>query len=700
LFFALAAESRGLDHDWSLLIDNPFGHDSGYTVAIDRSNNVVVMGEFTGTLNAGSTSLQSQGSSDVFIAKLTPNGEFLWAIQIGGVGLDNSAAIGTDESGDVYAAGKFSGTAGFSGTQATSRGESDIFLAAYSGEDGSLRWLRTFGSSSPDVGSGVAVTADGGVILAGSFQQSVDFGGGPLASAGSYDIVLAGFAASNGAHRWSRRFGMTSAEQVSAIAVAGNRLFASGHFDGQTEVGSGTLTTNGLIDSFVAAFDARDGRPLWSKSIGGTGHDVSYGVAASRDGDAIVIGYYALFGGPVDFGGGAVDAVGGADAFIAVYRGSNGAYVWARGFGGIADDHVRSVATDSFGNISVTGYFQLESDFGGEPLVSGGQLDIMLAQYSPSGDHLWSHAYGGVIGDQGLGIAVDSANDVVATGNVGYEVNFGGGWLYTQGLSTPFLVKLSSGAPPASPTPVPSRTPTRTRVPATATRTFTRSPTPSKTPAPPNTATATNTTTPSQTRTRTITPTSTPVAPLLGVVGRITYYNEDRPVPFANVVLHGPLDWTTETHTSGDYSVVGIPQGQWSVDPAKEGDFGSGITSLDAAYVTQAVTGMRELNEYQRLACDVTGNGTLGSLDAARILQFTVGIIDRLPVAETCTSDWIFIPDPTPVENQQVFAPVIGVGECQQGSIHLDELSGVAHGQDFKAILFGDCTGNWTMTLP
>jgi hypothetical protein len=153
----------------------------------------------------------------------------------------------------------------------------------------------------------------------------------------------------------------------------------------------------------------------------------------------------------------------------------------------------------------------------------------------------------------------------------------------------------------------------------------------------------------------------------------------------------------TGTETSGDYAVMGVPQGRWSIEPAKEGDFGSGVSALDAAYVLQAVTGQRQLNDYQRLACDVSGNGSLSSLDAARILQFLVGSVDRLPVAKACNSDWTFVPDATQIENQHVLAPVIGNGNCQQGAIQFDQLLGVAHGQDFKAILFGDCTGNWTM---
>jgi hypothetical protein len=176
------------------------------------------------------------------------------------------------------------------------------------------------------------------------------------------------------------------------------------------------------------------------------------------------------------------------------------------------------------------------------------------------------------------------------------------------------------------------------------------------------------------------------------------YYNENRPVPSANVAFHGPLDQMTETQSSGDYSVMGVPQGQWSIEPAKEGDFGSGISALDAAYVLQAVTGKRQLDAYQQLACDVSGNGSLSSLDAARILQFLVGMVDRLPVANTCASDWIFVPEAAQAANQQILPPLIGDGECRQGAIQFGALTGIADGQDFKAILFGDCTGNWTMS--
>src|SRR5262245_13628330 len=49
------------------------------------------------------------------------------------------------------------------------------------------------------------------------------------------------------------------------------------------------------------------------------------------------------------------------------------------------------------------------------------------------------------------------------------------------------------------------------------------------------------------------------------------------------------------------------------------------ISSLDATYVLQFVAGMRGLTPNQQLLADATGNGTVTAYDATRILQASVG---------------------------------------------------------------------------
>jgi hypothetical protein len=153
-------------------------------------------------------------------------------------------------------------------------------------------------------------------------------------------------------------------------------------------------------------------------------------------------------------------------------------------------------------------------------------------------------------------------------------------------------------------------------------------------------------------------------------------------------------EWT-ETGSEGDYSVMDVHEGSWTVGPAKDGAFNGSISSLDAAYVLQAAVGLRQLNEAEALACDVTGNGRVSSLDAAEILRFVVGSTSQFPAAQTCGSDWLFIPKPAAAENQSVTMPHVNGGECQQGEISLNPLMAAVEDQDFLAILLGDCSGNW-----
>jgi hypothetical protein len=149
------------------------------------------------------------------------------------------------------------------------------------------------------------------------------------------------------------------------------------------------------------------------------------------------------------------------------------------------------------------------------------------------------------------------------------------------------------------------------------------------------------------------------------------------------------------TDSHGGYVFSQVAAEEWTIEAEKVGDAGTSISSLDASWLLQAVVGLRDFDDYQTLACDVTGDGSLSSFDAAHILQYRVGLLQRLPVAELCGSDWLFVPSPLAMSNQVVSPPLIAAGTCSRGQIIFTPLAEAATGQDFKAVLFGDCTGNW-----
>jgi hypothetical protein len=270
-----------------------------------------------------------------------------------------------------------------------------------------------------------------------------------------------------------------------------------------------------------------------------------------------------------------------------------------------------------------------------------------------------------------------------------------------------------------SPTPSPSRTPApatstatvaRSATP-TVTRTFSptvpsasatasRTATPSRSATPTNTVPPTGTATPIFTATAPAPPTDTPtVRARHRVRGHVQYYSSARAVPNVTVSLRGETQNATLTSEAGMYEFDAVPPGTWELVAEKARDFGAGVSPLDAAFVLQAVANLRRLDASQRLACDATGDGQLTAVDAARILQFSVGTLGRLPVGDTCGSDWSFVPDPAPMQQRSVTAPRVDGGACSDGMITLAGLADEPPDQDFRAVLFGDCTGNWDNTV-
>jgi RHS repeat-associated protein len=177
--------------------------------------------------------------------------------------------------------------------------------------------------------------------------------------------------------------------------------------------------------------------------------------------------------------------------------------------------------------------------------------------------------------------------------------------------------------------------------------------------------------------------------------GQIRYYSSNAPVSDVQVELQGTVSTSTLTDATGHYSFSGLPVGDYRVLPSRVGGRANGVSALDAAFALQDVVHLRTLDANQTLACDVTGNGSISALDSARILQLVVTLIPRLPAAQTCGSDWLFLPSPP-----GAVTPVLTTGTCTMGAIELQSLAADAVDQDFLALLFGDCTGNWVAPAP
>ena len=127
--------------------------DNGKAITTDGSGNVLVGGSFTGTVDFGGGALSSGGMDDAFLAKYLPDGTPVWSRRMGGTGNDGVTGIALDRSGNAFVTGYFQNAVDFGGGALSSAGLNDIFVAKYSATGGFL-WAKRFGSTGDDEGFG------------------------------------------------------------------------------------------------------------------------------------------------------------------------------------------------------------------------------------------------------------------------------------------------------------------------------------------------------------------------------------------------------------------------------------------------------------------------------------------------------------------------------------------------------------------
>ncbi|MFX0012517.1 MAG: SBBP repeat-containing protein, partial [Candidatus Hermodarchaeota archaeon] len=136
-----------------------------------------------------------------------------------------------------------------------------------------------------------------------------------------------------------------------------------------------------------------------------------------------------------------------SDAFVAKFN-ALGDLLWSTFLGGKFGEEAWDVAIDSQNNVYVTGYTE-SFDFPGinayDDYYNGGSRDVFVTKFDPNGNLIWSTFLGGNNAEKGYGIAIDSSDNVLITGET-FSSNFITYNAYNSsflGYSDSFLTKLS-----------------------------------------------------------------------------------------------------------------------------------------------------------------------------------------------------------------------------------------------------------------
>ena len=360
-----------------------------------------------------------------------------WVVTAGDASDQYAATIAVDGAGNVVVGGVFAGTMDWGTGPLTSAGSSDIFLARFTGS-GSPLWAKRFDNTKNKNSMRIAADPSGNTFVAGRFQGSINFGSTPMwamTSSAPSGDMYVATLDGSGSRLSSFDYGDGAVDGI-AVDSAGDP-FIAGSFVGAADFGGTPLVAKGQADAFVAKLHT------WSRQFGGTGASAhASAVALDLGGNVIACG---SFTGTADFGTG-TPLEGGSGSLFVVKLDPTGNALWAKSFGPVAYGTPYQLPVDTMGNIVLAATFKGSIDFGGGALTSGVFGSLYIAKLDASGAHVWSRSTGATTTKVGpyvsIGATVDSTDNVILTGSFPGTANFGGGPLTSSAATAAFVVKL------------------------------------------------------------------------------------------------------------------------------------------------------------------------------------------------------------------------------------------------------------------
>lgn len=365
------ANSVSLTEAKNILIETDYGNieeqiPHSYQLPSTGSGSAAVQASFKQTnQNIFGVDVKNFDVSKVLIIDPAP-----WATYFGGSGNDWAEDIGKDTSGNLLITGMTMSSSAIASTGAFrtiwnggnyALIKADVFIAKFNAT-GSRLWSTYYGGNDDDWGMSIVTEINGNILVTGTTLSDTG-----IATTGSYQSYR----------------GAGQAYFVAKFNSAGQRLWGTYYGDGASNAG------------------------------------INNGIAVDLSGNVFITGGTLLSTGIATSG--AFDTIysGGVDAFIAKFNSAGTSLLWGTYYGGTGFDQGNGVATDRFGNISVTGHTTSATDIattGAFKTTAGGNWDAFIVRFGPTGNRLWGTYYGGALADVGKDIITDYNYNICVTG--------------------------------------------------------------------------------------------------------------------------------------------------------------------------------------------------------------------------------------------------------------------------------------------
>ena len=375
---------------------NGVGQNQPINMVSDASGNSYVIGNFTTTVNQDAFTLTTFGAQDVFFVKYNKDGQVLWLKQIGGTGAEVASSIAISNDGNfIYVSGTTNGTCSFDGSNITTSGLNDIFLAKYS-TSGTLAWVHksAYGAQVQANGS-IAIDKDENIVQVGVFNTDVTFYPGTITLVPVlFPAIRQNFIAkydSSGNVIWGKMIeGNFSTSFFRSISTYEFGYFFSGQWAGNLYTDIGTYASNSSsLDGFLYKTDTAGNGSIFRK-ISGADDEYVYRNIIDNNGNVYLTGYF--YSNQLTIDSTLTDTSkiqlinvnqGTSDLILLKYN-SQGIFQWGRATGTSKDEKVLNIDYSN-NKIIITGTFDGKIGFDDFTLINSGGSDAFISECDLTG---------------------------------------------------------------------------------------------------------------------------------------------------------------------------------------------------------------------------------------------------------------------------------------------------------------------------
>jgi hypothetical protein len=334
------------------------------------SDCLLVNGTFYNNAYFGDT-LLTGSLLTIFVIKMSPEGNIIWARAVGGDGEDIAYGITTDEQGNVYIAGSNQNEASIGGAILPAGG----FLAKYD-QDGNLLWAKNMFRPQSVASYNLKIANQSLYVIGDAYGDTIFIDTSVLVNTFSDRAVIQMKFNLEGNVQHSRLLGLnaTTAGSQSSFDQFGN-FFVSGIFHETSIFENDTLFNSVAYDDCFFAKYTLDGDLIWVNQLNSTSDAWSFGSIADDNGNVYFSGF---FQGSATFGNQMLTSKSMTDMYVTLCS-SSGDFLGVRTYG---EGIVRSLKIDQSNNLYLTGVFKTPLLIASDTLISQGEWDMFVAKCS------------------------------------------------------------------------------------------------------------------------------------------------------------------------------------------------------------------------------------------------------------------------------------------------------------------------------